>query len=110
MYYGMETGITWGWIFPLICFGFIVLCMAGMIGSFLRGGRMGYRGWCGIRHPVLTKRRSLQLRFGTQQGSSIIPKSAPMIGVSLVPKGRGQIHNAQCLRVKRRFFHDDARS
>ncbi len=73
MYYGMETGITWGWIFPLICLGFMVLCMAKMIGGFLRGSQMG---WCRIHHHIRT-RRNPHVRTSNQRGSSIIPTSGP---------------------------------
>jgi len=75
MYYGMETGFTWGWVFPLICFGFMVLCMVGMIGGSFRGSRMGRGGLCGgHRHPP-TGRRGHHLR--SHKGASSIPKSGP---------------------------------
>jgi len=74
MYFGMENGITCGLIFPLICFGVMVLCMAGMISGFLKGSR---GGWRGIHYPMLRKQRSPRLGSRNQRGASIIPNSEP---------------------------------
>ena len=53
MFYGWETDIGWGWIFPFLCFGLMVLCMVGMIGAFLRRSRMGFAGCCGFHRLSL---------------------------------------------------------